>query len=71
MPSRVDLQLEPEQSQEVAGAIRALVETGFRAVDPWWQDGLEEALAPFDRETELPQGDATARLRRTPGAARA
>jgi hypothetical protein len=40
----MDVELDPEQTPEVAKAVRALLLQGAAAPDPWWQAGLEESL---------------------------
>ena len=40
----VDVDLSPEQPEEVERAVASLLEAGPRAPDPWWQAGIVEAL---------------------------
>ena len=68
------LELDPEQPSKVLRAVCALIADHLVGLpDPWWQAGIDEALAVSADELEPPldQGEATARPRRTPGAARA
>jgi hypothetical protein len=44
-PPRVDVELTPSQEPEVHDAIAAVVTPNRPEVpDPWWQDGIDEAL---------------------------
>ena len=52
------IELTPEQPDEVERAIVALAAPPDRAPDPWWREGIEEAL----------YGEGTARPRSTLGA---
>jgi hypothetical protein len=63
-----EVELDPEQPGAVQAAVRALLASGGGVADPWWQAGLEDALAAADAAG---QGDTTARPRRTLGAERA
>jgi hypothetical protein len=70
----MDLELDPRQPDEVLRAVRVLsADDRASRADPWWQAGIEEALSVSAGELEplLDQGEATARPRSTPGAARA
>jgi hypothetical protein len=40
----MDVELEPEQPPEVATALVALLAEADAGADPWWREGLEEAL---------------------------
>ncbi|HEX4525747.1 MAG TPA: hypothetical protein VH108_03310 [Gaiellaceae bacterium] len=40
----MDVELSPEQSDEVAAAIAAALSEPAPAPDPWWLAGLEESL---------------------------
>jgi hypothetical protein len=40
----VDLELEPEQPDEVVRAVERLLDAGVQRPDPWWQAGLDEML---------------------------
>ena len=44
----IDVELTPEQPDEVAAAIAAALaeQTQSRTPGPWWQAGLEESLEP-------------------------
>jgi hypothetical protein len=44
--STIDVQLTPEQPDEVAAAIAAALSEPAQAPGPWWQAGLEESLEP-------------------------
>ena len=39
------LELEPAQPEAVVRAVASLLDVTEREVDPWWQAGLEDALA--------------------------
>ncbi|HST16797.1 MAG TPA: hypothetical protein VLK36_03955 [Gaiellaceae bacterium] len=39
------LELDPEQPPAIARLVGALVEAGHGEPDPWWQAGIDEALA--------------------------
>ena len=70
----MDLELDPRQPDEVLRALRVLIADDLAGGgDPWWQAGIDEALSVSADELEPPldQGEATARPRSTPGAARA
>ena len=69
----MDVELDPEQADEVVRVVRALLDREVDTVDPWWLAGIDEALSAADCEPglELAQGEATAPPRRTPGAERA
>ena len=41
----MDVELSPEQPDEVAAAIAAALDKPTPAPDPWWLAGLEESLA--------------------------
>jgi hypothetical protein len=41
----VDVELEPDQPDEVTEAVAGLLEAD-REPDPWWQAGLDDALRP-------------------------
>jgi len=40
----MDVELEPEQPEEVARAVAELVAADGAATDPWWQAGIDDAL---------------------------
>jgi hypothetical protein len=40
----MDIELEPQQADEVAKAVAALLAKSEQAPDPWWQAGIDEAL---------------------------
>jgi hypothetical protein len=40
----MDVELEPEQPDEVVRAVEELLAERDRDPDPWWKCGLEEAL---------------------------
>jgi hypothetical protein len=40
----MDVEISPEQPDEVAAAIAAALSGPVPAPDPWWQAGLEESL---------------------------
>ncbi len=40
----MDLQLDPEQPDEVARTVEQLLEPAEPQIDPWWQAGLAESL---------------------------
>ena len=40
----VDLDLSPEQPDEVEQAVSRLLDAGDPDPDPWWQAGIDEAL---------------------------
>ena len=61
----MELELTPEQPRAVAEAVASVLGGPEPAPDPWWQAGIDEALTP------TLYGAATARPRRTRGAARA
>lgn len=42
----VDVELEPEQPEEVSRAVEELLAERAPAPDPWWQAGIEEAIGP-------------------------
>lgn len=42
----MELELVPDQPDEVAEAIADLLRDDMRAPDPWWQAGIEEQLEP-------------------------
>jgi hypothetical protein len=42
----VDVELEPEQPEEVARAVAELLAESRSAPDPWWQAGIQEAIEP-------------------------
>ena len=42
------IELSPPQPPAVVRAVAAALASGGDAVDPWWQAGLEEALAEED-----------------------
>jgi hypothetical protein len=65
----VELELDPPQPPEVVRAVAALLDAASR-VDPWWQAGLDEAVAEAPLSSRA-YGEATARPRRTRGAERA
>ena len=44
--SAPDVELTPEQPEEVAAAIAALIAPPEPGPDPWWQVGLQESLEP-------------------------
>jgi hypothetical protein len=39
-----EIELTPEQPDEVRAALEALLGDAGRAVDPWWRAGLDDAL---------------------------
>jgi len=39
----VDVELEPEQPDEVARAVQELLAEGRPAPDPWWEAGIDDA----------------------------
>ena len=41
----VDVELEPEQPEEVARAVAELLVAAEPAADPWWQAGLDDSPA--------------------------
>jgi hypothetical protein len=41
----VDVELEPDQPDEVAAAVAELLDDG-REPDPWWQAGIDDSLRP-------------------------
>lgn len=41
----MEVELEPEQPEEVARAVAALLAAAEPAADPWWQAGLDDSLA--------------------------
>jgi hypothetical protein len=45
MDAPVTLELTPDQPPAVAAAVAELVAEEAPAPDPWWQAGLEQALA--------------------------
>jgi len=40
----VDVELVPEQAEEVVRAVAAMVDSAGSGPDPWWREGVEEAL---------------------------
>ena len=40
----MDVDLSPDQPDEVERAIARLLETAAERPDPWWQAGIDEAL---------------------------
>ncbi|HEY3961235.1 MAG TPA: hypothetical protein VGL84_01800 [Gaiellaceae bacterium] len=40
----MDVELEPQQPDEVAKEVAALLTASEQAPDPWWQAGIDEAL---------------------------
>jgi hypothetical protein len=40
----VDVELEPEQPDEVVRAVEALLSEGVPAADPWWEAGIEDSI---------------------------
>jgi hypothetical protein len=40
----MDVELEPQQPDEVAKAIAALLAESEQTPDPWWQAGIDETL---------------------------
>jgi hypothetical protein len=40
----VDVELEPEQPDEVSRAVEELLADSRPTPDPWWQAGIEEAI---------------------------
>ena len=62
----MDVELSPEQPDEVAAAIAAALASPAPKADPWWLAGLEESLATPDA-----YGEAAGRPRSTRGADRA
>jgi hypothetical protein len=40
----VDVELEPEQPEEIAHAVAELLAEGRPAADPWWQAGIQEVI---------------------------
>jgi hypothetical protein len=40
----VDVELEPEQPDEIARVVEALLSEGVPAPDPWWEAGIEDAI---------------------------
>ena len=40
----MDVELEPQQPDEVSRAIGVLLTESEQAPDPWWQAGIDEAL---------------------------
>jgi hypothetical protein len=40
----VDVELEPEQPDEVARAVVELLADAARAPDPWWEAGIEDSI---------------------------
>jgi hypothetical protein len=40
----VDVELEPEQLEEVVRTVEQLLEPAAAPIDPWWQAGLAESL---------------------------
>jgi len=42
--SPMDIELEPEQPEEVVRAVANLVADDGAPTDPWWQAGLDDAL---------------------------
>ena len=46
-PVRVDLETDPPQPEAVVDAIRAASTPERAEPDPWWQAGIDDALAPF------------------------
>jgi len=42
----VDVELDPEQPEEVARAVAELLDESAADPDPWWQAGLDQALEP-------------------------
>jgi len=40
----MDVEISPEQPDEVAAAVAAALAGPVPAPDPWWQAGLEESL---------------------------
>jgi hypothetical protein len=41
----VDVELDPAQPLEIEAAVAAALGPGAPGTDPWWQAGLDEALA--------------------------
>jgi hypothetical protein len=39
----VDVELEPEQPDEVVRVVEELLSEGVPARDPWWEAGIEDA----------------------------
>ena len=42
--SCVEVELEPNQPEEITRAVEDLLRDAEPAVDPWWQAGIDEAL---------------------------
>jgi hypothetical protein len=42
----IDVDLTPEQPDQVVAAIAALLAPPAPAADPWWRAGLDESLEP-------------------------
>ena len=42
----MDVELDPDQPEEVVRAVVDLLADGDLSPDPWWQAGLDEALEP-------------------------
>ncbi len=43
----MELDTNPPQPAPIADAIRAALDGGAKAPDPWWQAGIDDALEPF------------------------
>ena len=67
----MDWKLEQQVPDEVRRVVLSLIRGEAPAPDPWWQEGVEEAIATGALELAPDQGDAIARPRSTRGAARA
>ena len=67
----MDWTLEPQVPDEVRRAVLPLIRGEAPAPDPWWQEGVDEAIATGPLELAPDQRDTIARPRSTPGAARA
>ena len=46
----MELTLDPEQPDAVVSAVRELLRSTAPSPDPWWQAGVDEALAPGDED---------------------
>ena len=44
--TRIDVELTPEQPEQVAAALAAALAEPAPGPSPWWQAGLDEALEP-------------------------
>ena len=42
----MEIELDPEQPEEVARAVAELLDEAAAPPDPWWQAGLDDALEP-------------------------